>query len=1854
MTQPQSLASMMLADSPGLVSHPGLVAALQSGRATSFQTRAVGMFLDQLELNKQVTLARQSGAHLNLSPADKQLLDGLGVGYNDVDAARQVQHPPAAESVHPSGPGGFLTALKTGLGMVARGFGGANPSVQNPVAQKVFHGLDRAADIAATPYRGAQAFGLVTPFTPSPEGGPDVFAQNVKAMQASGYDSANFFDQLAFYSHGEQVYGDLQPLRDQFGDEQVTLAARFAQAKNSGDADFFQQLAAGKNPDQVAALQQQLNDPKFQDLVQRVDSLHISPGRDLARSLGIDPVAHANVFKAVSGSADAAVSWYLDPTLILGKAREAYKVSRIGLNGALDGEGVRRILDPANRRTRDVQRGWQMLLDDANVIRTGTPQEAAAALAAINGRTSDLVPLIGDITGRTRVLRRAADGTWITGSGPPITTMDELTEYLVHSNAMLRISKGLAATETPLMPGAVSRFGYRRIKGLAAGAATNKGLQRHGWIDVREDPARLIPTPGDSAGSTVPDDVADALKTSPEGEAGAGGTSMRSNQSVESGPGNQVMAAAARGQAILNERRYGRFVSPNSRAGKSIAYFSPGAIASRFRYAGQRLTNLLPVGQDIVWASPDSTEFVRRFALTFMGKAEANLLDAQYAAGDEAARMAIAKGILTQAVHAAGLPASESGRMIADRILADATETFRRQQVYSPVAGADTYLNPNAGQQVHAALWDGQLDTGIRVPAFAEMQKVAAKVSIWDHTMRKPLSSDAADDIMSILKPAWLTTGSNVSRNVLEDWAGAAIRGQGKELIKARSAIATRRILTGAFDNPIEARKAVGRAAGHLGNAVIIRHMRGLKVSAHLAITDKDYLAALQDIGTPEVNAWMERLAGDAHKAILSPGEADQVDEITRAGYQVRDLRIKLEPGGYDAVPADGGKGARAWSANLASRITGSGIGEHALGLLLDPSLSREEKIGRQADFLESDAATEFRERAQRVAYTKDGIATAGNPTLQRQALEDLAGDQLDDMESLLTSRGAPVRKALTGHRLFRVDRVGADLTPESRPNGTYYSLVEHDDFQSPHAEDVASEGPTVDYHARGTTKDVLELPEEFMDIPSRSAGFGPVSLSAGVLALKHLAPGEFKRLLGMDRDELVKLYNFRFGKHDFAPAIAKGYVDQYAMLEAFGAQIAREKGYKALLTRDATNPNFSEYVALTKDAVSHEADQGPALIEPLAKYLMSYGQAPTAEWIAKNIPDELRPAHAIGRTWVATSGGGTVAGVKDALRSASRAGYQHLIERPIQQLSRNPIYLINFVRAKRNLAGYADRLVEQGIARPQAEAIFRSTAGEQAFHATVKQVDNPELRTQMDVIGRNFFSFSRATQDFLRRWGRTFREDPTRLRKAQLAVEAGVHSGFITKDDQGNYQFTYPGSGAAINALIRAGVALHIPGMAMLPVVPNLSTKMIYLNAGLDNPVAFTVSPLVSTPVAVLEGLFPGHELGKADLDVIMRGQLGAGRPQWQSYMPTVLRRFWDALDGDTRNSQTASAVRNAIMHMDAAGLTPPADATPAQRDEYIQRVRNGARNQLVLRAIFASFAPGAPGQPEEATSGDAADPFYRAQGIASLQDELRLMIGQYGYQKAAAVWLKLHPDKQAYLVSATETAGKSAVVPATRSAEQFMQDNKAFLQKYTTVGGYFIPTDPGEFSQQAWQAQLEMGLRTRKDIGEFYNDVRIRGAEQTYYAALDKRDAAVADALARGDKDQAKAIKVGFSLWSEQFQAYNPLFAEKQSSYDTRVEQAKQALGELRQMLGDPSVPAFPDMPGVQAMVDAYAAHTQFSAQLRGVRSAQATAARDGEASAFNDYMKRLVGQYPGIKDLYNGLFRTLDNDLDYVAGG
>ncbi len=163
------------------------------------------------------------------------------------------------------------------------------------------------------------------------------------------------------------------------------------------------------------------------------------------------------------------------------------------------------------------------------------------------------------------------------------------------------------------------------------------------------------------------------------------------------------------------------------------------------------------------------------------------------------------------------------------------------------------------------------------------------------------------------------------------------------------------------------------------------------------------------------------------------------------------------------------------------------------------------------------------------------------------------------------------------GYKLVRLDKPGADLSASGRANGTYYSVVESSDFVSPHADDAAG---AAEHFARGSKEKVLDLPEIEVTVKGREApGGGPVPASAGVTALHSLVgPDEFSRLAQLGKKELTEL---------LPQGRRREYADAYEVLERLGAEKARQAGYKGLLLKDSTDPNFSEFVALTDDATS-------------------------------------------------------------------------------------------------------------------------------------------------------------------------------------------------------------------------------------------------------------------------------------------------------------------------------------------------------------------------------------------------------------------------------------------------------------------------------------------------------------------------------------------------------------------------------------------------------------------------------------------------------------------------------------------
>ena len=89
------------------------------------------------------------------------------------------------------------------------------------------------------------------------------------------------------------------------------------------------------------------------------------------------------------------------------------------------------------------------------------------------------------------------------------------------------------------------------------------------------------------------------------------------------------------------------------------------------------------------------------------------------------------------------------------------------------------------------------------------------------------------------------------------------------------------------------------------------------------------------------------------------------------------------------------------------------------------------------------------------------------------------------------------------------------------------------------------------------------------------------------------------------------------------------------------------------------------------------------------------------------------------------------------------------------------------------------------------------------------------------------------------------------------------------------------------------------------------------------------------------------------------------------------------------------------------------------------IARALKAPLDLLLVRKI------GAPGQPEQEVGDEAPDPVFRAQGVASLRDEFRKLVGDMGYGQALAVWTALHPDQLAYTIGTTDRITPSRIMP-------------------------------------------------------------------------------------------------------------------------------------------------------------------------------------------------------------------------------
>jgi hypothetical protein len=532
-------------------------------------------------------------------------------------------------------------------------------------------------------------------------------------------------------------------------------------------------------------------------------------------------------------------------------------------------------------------------------------------------------------------------------------------------------------------------------------------------------------------------------------------------------------------------------------------------------------------------------------------------------------------------------------------------------------------------------------------------------------------------------------------------------------------------------------------------------------------------------------------------------------------------------------------------------------------------------------------------------------------------------------------------------------------------------------------------------------------------------------------------------------------------------------------------------------------------------------------------------------------------------------------------------------------RFSREPLVVNAAVRYYDELnapGGYAEDLINQytkGITDPVAREAATDAAKSQvvriseelALESTLAFVDNPALRTQMAWSVRNFARFYRATEDFYRRLYRTAKYNPEAIQKAALTYEGVTHSGFVQKDDQGEAYFIYPGLAPVYGAMKKALDVFGLGDNFVAPMPLEFSGKLKMLTPSFDpESWAPTFSgPLAAVPMKLVYSVIPslaksenaimaraGKELGSVQRATL--GPIGEDQGLLASMVPAHVNRLLARLNKDERESQYASAFRKAVTYLEAAGVTPGADASPGEIKDYQEALESSVQSILSVRFIAGFFAPASP---SVSLKSDMAE-WARDNGNVNFKQTWNKLVSKYAeqgsedpYGEAMADWVKYFPKQVPFTVNESDPQ----VLPyfqSSNAASKWVEDNRALVKKYPQGSAFLIP-NTGEFTYDAYQTLMNNGYRQKKLIGDYLKEVSVAKDEQIYYSQKAIRDEALTGVFS--DR-QRVIINDNWQAWSKEFLAARPLLRMEFASAAENTIKRDAAFADLREMIAEPNL--------------------------------------------------------------------------------
>ena len=518
----------------------------------------------------------------------------------------------------------------------------------------------------------------------------------------------------------------------------------------------------------------------------------------------------------------------------------------------------------------------------------------------------------------------------------------------------------------------------------------------------------------------------------------------------------------------------------------------------------------------------------------------------------------------------------------------------------------------------------------------------------------------------------------------------------------------------------------------------------------------------------------------------------------------------------------------------------------------------------------------------------------------------------------------------------------------------------------------------------------------------------------------------------------------------------------------------------------------------------------------------------------------------------------------ENLLNVAVNLGFNKLIDPVINNLSREPLYLVHFSNEMESL-----KYLEQtgGLTHDQAIRI----AEYRAVHAMLPQIHNTALRTQFSQLAQNYMPFYFAQEQSIKRAYRAAKDTgmagpviSRSVRQYQMVEQVMNNPTFVQTDANGNSYAYLPMVGEFGKSIQKVANALGWNMVAGLPISAQGSmTSLKSVVPGLDLP---GVGPIAAIAGNLVENWFP-------HLAPALNTGLGqsAGRSVWESLLPSKpVLNVWNALGPDGQNAALTNAITGALAsayyHQDelrAQGIPVPTDSsTTMEKEAFIDRIRNNAKSILLVKAVTGLLSPLSP-RVEQTDIG--------------FSDEFSKLVKSTGnYNDALLKFLKEHGDKAvSYTVAKTSSAVRGASFPYTNEAINWIEDNKNGLladPNKSTGAMFLIPEDPGPGNTLAIHQQLiREHLRTARTPLEFLNQFYIAQGNNTVAPYLADHTAKVNEYKQMQNSYMLQQENQNWSAFLGQMKVLQPTWYENYTNGYGR-NNAALAVQQLQNIFADP----------------------------------------------------------------------------------